>query len=385
MTLLENYTIVCPASGYLYMSIPTTQIVKNCKLYNGYFYVGATTVTSAYRLLQGFYIESPYAHDITMSSGTSDYHFNNVDNNRALNRKIVINITSRTGDVYFHRTGTLTIKNKSGVVIIGASVVFTDDHANVYSYVSDANGQVAYDIVEQYALHYNGVSGLSTNTYYEGWIISVTKAGYLAKTLKFDYAYQILNATAFLNAVPLRITSLSFSHPSRENDDGAITIGASDGTAPYEYSIDDGANYESGAVFSDLEVGTYTIKVRDDDGDVAGGITITLVMNGTELYISSVTFIHPTLLNNNGSIAIVGSGGVAPYTYSKDDGVNYQASGSFPGLAAGSYALKIKDAMDVTRGGITLLLVAPTFVTDQIEADIAEDISGEVDVDFQVT
>ena len=46
-------------------------------------------------------------------------------------------------------------------------------------------------------------------------------------------------------------------------NDGDITIYASGGVAPYEYSIDNGETYQSSNQFTELQAGTYLITVRD--------------------------------------------------------------------------------------------------------------------------
>ncbi len=48
--------------------------------------------------------------------------------------------------------------------------------------------------------------------------------------------------------------------------DGEVTITVSNGTPPYEYSIDDGNTFQSSATFSDLSANTYTIVVQDANG-----------------------------------------------------------------------------------------------------------------------
>ncbi len=44
--------------------------------------------------------------------------------------------------------------------------------------------------------------------------------------------------------------------------DGTLTIAAYNGTGPFEYSIDGGANYQSSGLFEDLAEGMYTITTR---------------------------------------------------------------------------------------------------------------------------
>jgi hypothetical protein len=51
--------------------------------------------------------------------------------------------------------------------------------------------------------------------------------------------------------------------------DGSITVQAGGGTAPYQFSKDDGANYTSGSnpyTFSGLPAGSFKIRVKDNNG-----------------------------------------------------------------------------------------------------------------------
>ncbi len=48
--------------------------------------------------------------------------------------------------------------------------------------------------------------------------------------------------------------------------------------------------------------------------------------------------------NSDGQIVITASGGTGPYTYSIDNGNNYEISNTFSGLAQGEYRIRVKDA-----------------------------------------
>ena len=49
------------------------------------------------------------------------------------------------------------------------------------------------------------------------------------------------------------------------NNNGSIIASASDGTAPYQYSID-GINFQAGNIFSDLAPANYVVTVKDAVG-----------------------------------------------------------------------------------------------------------------------
>jgi hypothetical protein len=89
-----------------------------------------------------------------------------------------------------------------------------------------------------------------------------------------------------------------------------------------------------------LAAGPYTAYVKDSK-DCVGQQAVT-VAQGAGLT-ATTNKINTSTCVNDGVIQVFPSGGVAPYTYSKDGGATYQASNSFNGLGAGNYAIKVKD------------------------------------------
>ena len=60
------------------------------------------------------------------------------------------------------------------------------------------------------------------------------------------------------------------------------------------------------------------------------------------------TVLNVTCASNNGQITAVGSGSIAPYTYSID-GITFNTSGVFSGLTIGTYNITVKDANGCTK------------------------------------
>jgi len=129
--------------------------------------------------------------------------------------------------------------------------------------------------------------------------------------------------------------------------DGKITVTASGGTTPYQYSIDNGANFQAGNVFSGLAAGTYQIVVRDANGctTVAQAISITAPQPLTmTIQKSDVTCFG----DHNGWIKVTVAGGSGQYRFSKDGGntfTPYQVGNeyTFDGLIAGTYNIVVED------------------------------------------
>ncbi|MFM6982617.1 MAG: T9SS type A sorting domain-containing protein, partial [Chitinophagaceae bacterium] len=93
-------------------------------------------------------------------------------------------------------------------------------------------------------------------------------------------------------------------------------------------------------LFQNLQAGTYKLYIRDTAGCI-NSVSPVVVANASGLTIAGTTVIS-SCAANTGQIILSGSGGTSPYTYSIDS-INYQNSGTFTGLASGSYTARIKD------------------------------------------
>jgi len=128
--------------------------------------------------------------------------------------------------------------------------------------------------------------------------------------------------------------------------DGEITIMASGGTMPFEYSL--GGSYQVNNTFTGLLDGEYTISVRDFSGytDTIGGILLSAPSADSPIISELIVTEASNKTSGDGSIRIVAAGGLAPYQYSINGG-GYQNNNVFINLGVGSYTLRVKDANDV--------------------------------------
>ncbi|WP_266204430.1 T9SS type B sorting domain-containing protein [Pontibacter kalidii] len=129
------------------------------------------------------------------------------------------------------------------------------------------------------------------------------------------------------------------------NNDGSITVGTvTGGTATYTYSIN-GTSFQSSKTFSGLASGTYTVTAKDANGCI---ITRSISVGKTAPTNFAATTEPSTCGSNNGTITVGAvTGGVSPYTYSKD-GANFQASATLTGFVAGTHTITVKDAKGCT-------------------------------------
>ncbi|RYZ50494.1 MAG: T9SS type B sorting domain-containing protein [Sphingobacteriales bacterium] len=112
--------------------------------------------------------------------------------------------------------------------------------------------------------------------------------------------------------------------------------------------------------FGGLGAGEYTFTVRDAGG-CSRDTLIKIVQLGS---LVKATVTAKTDIGcaggNSGALTIAGSGGTEPYEY-RLNAEAFQASGSFTGLAAGSYTVTVKDATGCTKD--TTVAIAPNTST----------------------
>ncbi len=183
-------------------------------------------------------------------------------------------------------------------------------------------------------------------------------AGAYTLYIKDSYGCQSSTGVSVGNISAPVILNTATTSASCGNPDGGITITATGGVAPLQYSIN-GIQFFSSNVFNGLASGNYTVTVKD-----AGGCLVTktlLVGNLPGPQVLTYTSVNAACGLNNGTITASASGGSAPLNYSID-GTTYQASPVFNNVAAGSLLLYVKDAKGCLKSlPITLLdLTGPT-------------------------
>lgn len=136
------------------------------------------------------------------------------------------------------------------------------------------------------------------------------------------------------------IVNFSFTNATCGNNTGTVTVNATGGTAPYQYSINNGVTYQSSNIFSGLLAGQYTLIVKDAAACV--NLSPVTIISSTVPLVTAIPS-SATCGNNNGSISAFGTGGTAPLEYSINGNI-FQAGNYFTNLAPGSYTVTVKDA-----------------------------------------
>jgi len=134
-------------------------------------------------------------------------------------------------------------------------------------------------------------------------------------------------------------------------DNGTINITASGGVAPYSYSIDNGATWQTGNTFTGLAAGTYIVKVKGANTCESATATATITLSGSSLTSTVVQTDVKCYGDNTGSATVTGIGGSGILNYTWNT-APVQTGQTASNLSAGTYVCTITDAalcsIDVT-------------------------------------
>jgi large repetitive protein len=136
------------------------------------------------------------------------------------------------------------------------------------------------------------------------------------------------------------------TNPTTLSGTGTIDATATGSVAPYTFSKD-GTTFQTSGTFAGLGSGTFTIIAKDANG-CTGSRSFTIssfTCTGTTIVVTGIPTAATGPANANGSISASATGGLAPYTYSRD-GVTFLGAGVsiFNSLLPMGYTITAKDA-----------------------------------------
>lgn len=234
---------------------------------------------------------------------------------------------------------TLYYKNAAGEVFIFAIAMLQACYTTINYITADAACQqndgkltvTATNGIAPYTYTLDGINYQTSNVF-----TGLAPGNYFITVKDANGFTSSLGATVYDRCPAVSLTSTG---EICQQNNGTITATATKGASPYQYSID-GVNFQNNNVFNGLTAGTYTVTLKDALGFTS---TATITVNTTcSTVIVTATTANSTCGNNNGNITAVASNGTEPYQYSIE-GVNFQASNIFTGLAAGAYIITAKD------------------------------------------
>jgi hypothetical protein len=172
--------------------------------------------------------------------------------------------------------------------------------------------------------------------------------GIFSQLVADTYTIEVTDGNSCTRSLPVTITQPSLLTAAVESvkditcygfKDGSISIAADGGISPYVYSI--GSNYQSSALFGNLDKGDYTIVVQDNNG--CEQIVTSQIAEPDLVQITSITATD-ILCNGDasGELSIMATGGVGDYAFTLNS-LPTQQSNTFTHLPQGDYLLTVQD------------------------------------------
>ena len=180
---------------------------------------------------------------------------------------------------------------------------------------------------------------------------------------------------------PITITPTLTDVSCFGGSDGAISIAAAGGEAPYEFSIDNGGNYQTSSDFFSLTSGNYVIRVRDANACDAT-LNVTIDQPTQLLAEAQLTQAYTCLQFGEITVGSVTptSGGSGSFQYSLNGGAWTAATTGgtvFTGLINGSYTVQVRDANETSCVlSLPVIIVNPLPTEPALSFAVAYDCDG---------
>lgn len=137
----------------------------------------------------------------------------------------------------------------------------------------------------------------------------------------------------FPNQCDVQLSVDSVANTGCSGTGGSITLGATEGTAPYQYSIDTGLTFQNGNVFDSLATGSYFCYVKDSTGCVA---TV-----GAQIILNPDSVPNAPTITQSGDTLFT-EPGFEKYNWYLNDSLIYSGNNNFyPINANGNYKVEI--------------------------------------------
>lgn len=199
---------------------------------------------------------------------------------------------------------------------------------------------------KQYTYAWYNQNDLTTILGTESTIQGLTEGNYIVTVTDTNGSGTLVTSPSFSIVEPtlLEYDVSTTAVTCYEGKDGTLTINATGGTPPLQYSIDNGINYQSSNMFTDLTGGLYPVLVKDANNCSTDEKNHLVYVPDSISIVDTVT--HVGIFDQNtGAIELEVSGGNGGYTYSWTSPNGFTAtSRDITNLYIGTYTVVIKDA-----------------------------------------
>lgn len=319
-----SYTLYVKDANQCYATLPVTIVNTPLPVITAYTIAATCNNNDGIIVADGAFGEAPYTFSVdgtvyqssgTFSNLTAGFYTVYIKDNRGCITTTGVSVGNTSGPSIINAVSTAAnCNNATGTITVTASGGLLPLEYSIDGIIFQPGNVFTALLSGTYIITVRDANGCST-----------TKAISVGNTL----GPQSLTA-AIINA-------------ACGSNNGSISATASGGTAPLQYSID-GTTYQAGTVFNNVAAGNYILYVKDVNGCIK---TLPVTVLNLPAPTLTATSSPSSCGLADGTITAIAVGGTLPLTYSKD-GITYQVSNIFLGLAAGPYTIRVKDARGCT-------------------------------------
>ena len=236
-------------------------------------------------------------------------------------------------------TYTIIVKDAHGVVEYGSgnvtAVCMSAIATTVASQCNLSTGSINAQGVNGFPAYSYSIDGVN---FQASGVFSNLKGGYYTVTVTDSHG-QTAKTTVAVGDLCITLGTITQT-ATCGNANGALTVNAANGTSPYQYSLSAGNFYQASNLFTGLAGGTYTVAVKDANGNLA---TIAAVIGDVQGPQIAAIPTAASCMNNDGKVQITTTGGTPPFNASMDGGASGAGQTTWAGLDSGTHSIAITD------------------------------------------
>jgi gliding motility-associated-like protein len=235
-------------------------------------------------------------------------------------------------------TYTVMVKDAYGVITYGTGSVSAICFAAIATATASACDQMTGSIN---AVEVNGTPPYSYSidgvNFYPSGVFNNLKGGYYTVTITDNT--QTAKTTVLVPDVCMTLET-NTQTATCGSANGSLSVSASGGTAPYQYSLYAGSYYQPGNTFTALAGGNYTVTVKDANGNLATVAASIGDIQGPQIATIPTA---ASCLSNDGAVQITTTGGTPPFKASFDGGAYATGQTSWTNVDSGTHNIAVTD------------------------------------------